>query len=67
MRRFFKTYGLGLFIFAVTIAYCMYMGGVHGFGARCARVYNENTAVYERCVARVSEGGPVFEENIGKM
>lgn len=57
----------GLVIFTLALAYCFYMSTFHSFHARCVRVYDENTAAFERCVARTSDGGPVFEENIGKL
>lgn len=57
----------GLIIFGIALAYCWYMAAFHSFGVRCGKVYDENTAAFERCVARTSDGGPVFEENIGKL
>lgn len=33
----------------------------------CLAAYEVKTAKHELCVARVKAGGPVFEENIGKM
>lgn len=48
------------------LGFCVYMSKTQGFGVRCERAgYAPNTAAYERCVYRVEQGGPVFEENIG--
>lgn len=33
------------------------------FGQRCAAVYDRGTTAHERCVARLSDGGPVHAEN----
>lgn len=38
-------------------------GGFHG--QRCAKAYEKPLAAWERCVIRVSEGGPVWDENTG--
>lgn len=43
------------------VASCVGSGGT--FGQRCAKVY-EGPA-FERCVMRLNEGGPLYEENIG--
>jgi hypothetical protein len=67
MKRFLKDNWIPVTVFLVTLCYCIYMATNHSFGARCARVYEENTAQFELCVDRTSQGGPVFEENIGKM
>lgn len=42
---------------------CVAAGGT--FGQRCARVYSN--AALERCIARMADGGPLYEENIGQM
>lgn len=60
-------FSAGMLVLILTITYCVYMGMNHSFDARCARVYDRNTAAHELCVARTEQGGPVFEENIGKM
>jgi hypothetical protein len=65
--KLFRQLFPGLMIFAIALAYCYYMAANHSFHARCVKVYDENTAAFERCVARTSGGGPVFEENIGKL
>lgn len=45
------------------VASCVAHGGT--FGQRCARIYQD--AALERCIDRLSAGGPLYEENIGKM
>jgi len=55
-------------VFFIGIAYCVFMSMTHSFAARCENAgYAPNTAIYERCVARASDGGPIFEENIGRI
>lgn len=49
------------------IAYITIMAFTQSFTVRCAKVYEPNSPKHELCVARVSEGGPLHEENIGKM
>lgn len=40
-------------------------GYFNGFGAQCERA-GYTGAQHEACVMRRAEGGPVYEENIGK-
>lgn len=57
---------LALGICLLALAYCVFMSMTQGFGVRCERAgYQPDTAAHERCVARLNNGGPVFEENIG--
>lgn len=56
-----------VFGLAVTIGLCLYMSANHSFNARCSKVYEPNSAAHERCVVRASDGGPIHEENIGKI
>lgn len=48
----------------LAVAFCIFMAVTQSFAARCTRAGYEAAAL-ERCVVRVSEGGPVYEENIG--
>lgn len=63
----FKSVLASLIIFGVAAAYVLFMAATQSFGVKCSRAYESNTAAHERCVARLSNGGPVFEENIGKI
>lgn len=68
MRDLFENPGfLTLLIIVMLVAGLAFIGSTQGFSARCAKVYERNTAAHELCVARTSQGGPVFEENIGKI
>lgn len=37
------------------------------FRQRCAAIYDTPSAEWERCVDRLSNGGPAYEENVGRM
>lgn len=37
------------------------------FSQRCAAIYDTPSAEWERCVDRLSKGGPAYEENVGRM
>lgn len=52
---------------AVFSAYVIFMETTQSFDARCKAVYAANTPQHELCVARLSDGGPLHEENIGKI
>lgn len=52
----------GLLI-VLTLGCIFYMVANHSFGAKCKRAGYEE-AKFELCVNRVSQGGPVYEENI---
>lgn len=55
-------------IFLLALAYCVFMSLTQSFHARCEKAgYEPNTAAFERCIDRTSNGGPVFEENIGRL
>lgn len=58
---------LGFLVVAVAATYVVFMASTQSFTVRCAKVYEPNSPKHELCVARVSEGGPLHEENIGKM
>ena len=63
MRAHGETIVIVAVLFAIPLA-VMIAGGT--FGQRCADVYDEASAAWERCVMRVAEGGPVWEENIDR-
>ncbi len=54
-------------IVVIVAAYIIFMAATQSFDVRCKAVYAANTPKHELCVARLSEGGPLHEENIGKM
>jgi hypothetical protein len=63
MSRYAPLFALG--IVALGIAYVIYMACTQSFGVRCGKVYKE--AALERCIDRMVKGGPLYEENIGRM
>lgn len=53
----------GGLLLALVSGYIFYMAANHSFGAKCKRAGYEGPK-FEVCVKRVSQGGPVYEENI---
>lgn len=50
-------------VVAVFIAGFMFLSYSASFESRCSKVYEG--AAHERCVIRMTDGGPLYEENIG--
>lgn len=48
------------------IAFCIWLGSKNGFGAQCKKAGYEG-AQLELCINRRVKGGPIYEENIGRM
>ncbi len=57
---------IALGVSLAALIYCIAMAMTQGFAVRCERAgYAPDTAAHERCVSRLNNDGPVFEENIG--
>ena len=65
MRRIGMAIGAGFGGFLALLAAVILSGAT--FSQRCAAVYERGSASHELCVARASAGGPVHEENIGRL
>lgn len=63
-RRIAVSLALGTALTAILVIAVVLSGGT--FGQRCEAAGYEGAAL-ERCVARVSDGGPIYEENIGRL